>query len=109
MITVIQVGVRLADGLYLKSQLWVGYMGLSFLGVSKALKARMHMVRHLHRILSWIVGNPFIQLLGGSTLLIYTLVDQEQTILHHGFRFFIIWRSIPDIIQALERVTKGLK
>ena len=67
------------------------------------------MVRHLHRILHWVVKNPYIQLTAGVTLFAYTFWEVEQTTLHHGFRFFIIWRCLPEIIQALERITKSMK
>ena len=66
------------------------------------------MVR-LHRILVSFVNSSWIQLTVGFTLFIYTLVDQEQTALHHGVRFLVIWRAIPDVLQALERITRGLE
>lgn len=67
------------------------------------------MIKRLHKCLHWIIKNPFLQLTAGLTLFIYTLFDQEQTALHHGFRFLIIWRAIPDLLQSLERITRGIK
>ena len=66
-------------------------------------------MKRLHSILSWIVQNPYIQLIAGLTLFIYTLIDEEQSALHHGVRFLVIWRAVPDIVQAIERITRGFK
>ena len=66
----------------------------------------------LKRFLDWVVNSWEIQLTGGLVLLISTFYYGEQTSLHHGFRGLLVLHiigTLPNLIQAIERINKGIK
>ena len=63
----------------------------------------------IHKFLKWAIENPHIQLLAGITIVICVLLDIEKTLVHHGVVLYVIWSSLPSLVQAFERIVKGIK